>query len=53
MLNDNETDVDLSQYEMVFDNIIQIDELLDNADFNKFVQFVKLEILRTMKKYMK
>ncbi len=46
MLNDNETDVDLSQYEMVFDNIIQIDELLDNADFNKFVQFVKVRNIK-------
>lgn len=46
MLSDNETDVDLSQYEMVFDNIIQIDELLDNADFNKFVQYVKVRNIR-------
>ena len=46
MLSDNETDVDLSQYEMVFDNIIQIDELLDNADFNKFVQFVKVRNIK-------
>ncbi len=46
MLSDNETDVDLSQYEMVFDNIIQIDELLDDADFNKFVQFVKVRNIK-------
>ena len=46
MLCDNETDVDLSHYEMVFDNIIQIDELLDNADFNKFVQFVKVRNIK-------
>ena len=46
MLSDNETDIDLSQYEMVFDNIIQIDELLDNADFNKFVQFVKVRNIK-------
>jgi hypothetical protein len=46
MLSDNETEVDLSQYEMVFDNIIQIDELLDNADFNKFVQFIKVRNIK-------
>jgi hypothetical protein len=46
MLSDNETDVDLNQYEMVFDNIIQIDELLDDADFNKFVQFVKVRNIK-------
>ena len=34
----NEIDIDLSQYEICFDNIIQIDELLDDANFNKFVQ---------------
>ena len=32
----------MSQYELYLDNIIQIDELLDNADFNKFLQFVKI-----------
>ena len=48
MLSDNETDVDLSQYEICFDNIIQIYELMDNADFNKFVQFVKV---RNIKKH--
>ena len=46
MLSDNETDVDLNQYEMVFDNIIQIDELLDNADFNKFVQYIKVRHIK-------
>jgi len=51
MLSDNETDVDLSQYEMVFDNIIQIDELLDNADFNKFVQFVKVRNIKNHDEY--
>jgi hypothetical protein len=51
MLSDNETDVDLSQYEMVFDNIIQIDELLDNADFNKFVQYVKVRNIKNHDEY--
>lgn len=46
MLNDNETDIDLNQYEIVFDNIIQIDELLDNADFNKFVQTLKVRNIK-------
>ena len=42
LLNDNETETNMSQYELYLDNIIQIDELLDNADFNKFLQFVKI-----------
>lgn len=46
MLNDNEVDNDLSQYEICFDNIIQIDELLDDADFNKFVQYVKVRNIK-------
>ena len=42
LLNDNETETNMNQYELYLDNIIQIDELLDNADFNKFLQFVKI-----------
>ena len=42
LLKDNESDVDVSQYEFVIDNIIQLDELSDTVDFNKFLQFVKI-----------
>ena len=49
ILNDNEIDTDLTQYEICFDNIIQIDELLDNADFNKFVQYVKVRNIKDHK----
>ena len=46
VLNDNESDIDVSEYEIYFDNIIQIDELLDNADFNKFVIQVKVRNIK-------
>lgn len=43
LLNDNETDdIELTDYEMVIDNMIQIDELSDNSDFNKFLPFIKI-----------
>lgn len=42
ILHDHESDVDINDYELYIDNIIQIDELADNTDFNKFLQFVKI-----------
>lgn len=42
LLNDTETETDMSQYEFYIDNIIQIDELADTEDFNKFLQYVKI-----------
>ena len=42
LLKDNESDIDMSQYMFVLDNIIQIDELSDSSDFNKYLQFAKI-----------
>lgn len=46
LLNDSETDLDLDKYEIYLDNIIQIDELSDSTDFNKFLQFVKVRNIK-------
>ena len=48
LLKDVESDLDMTQYEFFIDNIIQIDELSDSVDFNKFLQFVKI---RNIKKH--
>lgn len=48
LLKDVESDIDMTQYEFYIDNIIQIDELSDSVDFNKFLQFVKI---RNVKKH--
>lgn len=42
LLNDTETETDMCQYEFYIDNIIQIDELADTEDFNKFLQYIKI-----------
>ena len=49
LLKDNESDIDMTQYEFVIDNIIQIDELSDTVDFNKFLQFVKIRNVKNKK----
>lgn len=46
MLKDSECDLDLTQYELIFDNIIRIDELADNVDFNKFVPYIKVRNIK-------
>lgn len=46
LLNDTETETDMSQYEFYIDNIIQIDELADTEDFNKFLQYVKIRHIK-------
>lgn len=51
LLNDNESDMDMSQYEFYLDNIFQIDELSDDVDFNKFMQFVKIRNIKNHEEY--
>lgn len=46
LLKDNESDTDMNQYEFYIDNIIQIDELSDTVDFNKFLQYVKIRNIK-------
>lgn len=46
LLNDHESDLNVTDYEFYIDNIIHLDELADNADFNKFLQFVKVRNIK-------
>lgn len=46
LLNDNESDVNLEEYELYLDNIIQLDEMSDIENFNKFIPFIKVRNIK-------
>lgn len=42
LLNDNEAELNLQNYELVLDNIVKLDEMSDIEKFNKFIPFIKV-----------